>query len=62
MKHTFYRNKLNQVIKNRAYTYYKTGETYQQPGSLTLCVGAGGDEKYDIRLSEMVADFSGSEA
>jgi CubicO group peptidase (beta-lactamase class C family) len=42
MKHSFYRNDLNRVIKNRAYPYSKRGDTYQQPNSLTLCVGAGG--------------------
>ena len=42
MTHTFYRSNLEEVIENRAYSYYKNNETYQQPKSLTLCVGAGG--------------------
>jgi hypothetical protein len=42
MTNTFYRNNLEEVIKNRAYSYYKSNEIYQQPKSLTLCVGAGG--------------------
>lgn len=42
MKHTFYKNSLDEVIKNRAYPYYLSDEGYQQPKSLTLCVGAGG--------------------
>ena len=42
MTQTFYRNNLERVIKNRAYSYYKRGGVYQQPKSLTLCIGAGG--------------------
>lgn len=42
MKHTFYRSSLNQVIKNKAYSYYKKGKEFKQPKSLTHCVGAGG--------------------
>ncbi len=42
MTNTFYRNNLDEVIKNRAYPYYFYNESYKQPKSLTLCVGAGG--------------------
>lgn len=42
MTQTFYSNNLERVIKNRAYSYYKRNGVYQQPKSLTLCVGAGG--------------------
>lgn len=42
MTSTFYKSNLEEVIKNRAYSYYKSNEIYQQPKSLTLCVGAGG--------------------
>ncbi len=42
MNNTFYASELNQVVKNRAYSYYKEGEVFKQPKSLTLCVGAGG--------------------
>ncbi len=41
MAHSFYRNDLRAIIKNRAYPYYKENGTYKQPKSLTLCVGAG---------------------
>lgn len=42
MTSTFYRSNLEEVIKNRAYSYYKSNDGYLQPKSLTLCVGAGG--------------------
>jgi len=42
MTNTFYSSNLEEVIGNRAYSYYKTNGEYQQPKSLTLCVGAGG--------------------
>lgn len=42
MAHTFYQSNLQEVIKNRAYSYYKSNGDFQQPKSLTLCVGAGG--------------------
>lgn len=42
MTNTFYKSNIEEVIKNRAYSYYKSNEIYQQPKSLTLCVGAGG--------------------
>lgn len=42
MSHSFYRNDLNAVIKNKAYTYYQTREGFKQPNSVSLCVGAGG--------------------
>ncbi|HFA50969.1 MAG TPA: class A beta-lactamase-related serine hydrolase [Bacteroidetes bacterium] len=42
MTSSFYRSNLEEVIKNRAYSYYKSNDSYQQPKSLTLCVGAGG--------------------
>ena len=42
MSHSFYRNDLNAVIKNKAYTYYKTKDGFKQPNSASLCVGAGG--------------------
>lgn len=42
MEHTFYKNSLEQIIKNRAYSYYKEGKEFKQPKSLTHCIGAGG--------------------
>ncbi|MBR9920730.1 MAG: beta-lactamase family protein [Bacteroidetes bacterium] len=42
MTKTFYKSNLEEVIENRAYPYYKSNGQYQQPRSLTLCVGAGG--------------------
>ncbi|MGH1338055.1 MAG: serine hydrolase domain-containing protein [Aureispira sp.] len=42
MHQTFYAHDLQAVTKNKAYSYYKEGEHYKQPKSLTLCVGAGG--------------------
>ncbi|MCB0703976.1 MAG: beta-lactamase family protein [Saprospiraceae bacterium] len=42
MEHTFYRSDLEEIIENRAFPYYKSGEKYKQPKTLTLCVGAGG--------------------
>jgi CubicO group peptidase (beta-lactamase class C family) len=42
MINTFYASDLKNVIKNRAYPYYKEKNTFKQPKSLTLCVGAGG--------------------
>ena len=42
MAHTFYRSDIEQVINNKAYPYYKEGDVFKQPVSLTLCVGAGG--------------------
>jgi len=42
MKHTFYKSYLEQIIKNRAYSYYKEGKEFKQPRSLTHCIGAGG--------------------
>ncbi|SFT39982.1 CubicO group peptidase, beta-lactamase class C family [Lishizhenia tianjinensis] len=44
MKNSFYRSKLDEEIKNKAYPYYKVDDAYQQHKSLTLCVGAGGME------------------
>ncbi len=41
MNQSFYRNDLRAIIKNRAYPYYKEKNTYKEPKSLTLCVGAG---------------------
>ncbi len=42
MYDTFFKSDLHQVIKNRAANYYLAKETYKEPKSLTLCVGAGG--------------------
>jgi CubicO group peptidase (beta-lactamase class C family) len=42
MEHTFYQSNLEQIIKNRAYSYYQDNGVFRQPKSLTLCVGAGG--------------------
>ena len=42
MKHTFYKSSLEQIIKNRAYSYYLDNGVYKQPKSLTHCIGAGG--------------------
>jgi CubicO group peptidase (beta-lactamase class C family) len=42
MKHTFFKNALEQIIKNKAYSYYKKNNEYVQPKSLTHCIGAGG--------------------
>lgn len=42
MNNTFYSKDLNEIIRNRACSYYKENNVYKQPRSLTLCVGAGG--------------------
>lgn len=42
MTKTFYQSDLKDIIENRAYSYYEDKGKYQQPKSLTLCVGAGG--------------------
>lgn len=42
MKHTFYKKALDDIIRNKAYSYYKAGTEYKQPKSLTHCIGAGG--------------------
>lgn len=42
MKKTFYSKRLEDIIENRAYAYYKENGKYQQPKSLTHCIGAGG--------------------
>jgi len=42
MEHTFYKSSLEQIIKNRACSYYKEGKEFKQPRSLTHCIGAGG--------------------
>jgi CubicO group peptidase (beta-lactamase class C family) len=42
MQNTFFLSDLSNVVKNRAYSYYKNKNEYKQPKSLTLCVGAGG--------------------
>lgn len=52
MHHTFYRSDLENLIPNRAYSYYKKEDKYYQPQSLTLCIGAGGmgSTIYDLAL------------
>lgn len=42
MDNTFYESDLEDIVENRAYSYYKKGQQYHQPRSLNLCVGAGG--------------------
>jgi CubicO group peptidase (beta-lactamase class C family) len=42
MHKTFYSKNIEDVIKNRAYPYYQESGKYQQPKSLTHCIGAGG--------------------
>lgn len=42
MRKTFYSKNLEDIIENRAYPYYKENGQYQQPKSLTHCIGAGG--------------------
>ena len=42
MKHTFFKSALEQIIKNKAYSYYKKNNEYVQTKSLTHCIGAGG--------------------
>ncbi len=56
MKQSFYRNDLREIIKNRAYPYYKEEGVYKYPRSLTLCVGAGGmlSTIYDFSLWSQV--------
>lgn len=44
MHKTFYSKNLEDIIENRAYPYYKENGKYQQPKSLTHCIGAGGME------------------
>jgi hypothetical protein len=42
MDKTFYSKNLEDIIENRAYPYFKENGHYQQPKSLTHCIGAGG--------------------
>jgi CubicO group peptidase (beta-lactamase class C family) len=42
MHKTFYTKSLEDIIENRAYPYYKESGQYQQPKTLTHCIGAGG--------------------
>lgn len=42
MHKTFYSKNIEDIIKNRAYPYYEESGKYQQPKSLTHCIGAGG--------------------
>lgn len=42
MHKTFYSKDLEDIIENKAYPYYKESGQYQQPKSLTHCIGAGG--------------------
>lgn len=42
MQKTFYSKSLENIVENRAYPYYKANGAYQQPKSLTHCIGAGG--------------------
>ncbi|MGB0897330.1 MAG: serine hydrolase domain-containing protein [Flavobacteriaceae bacterium] len=42
MTQTFFKSSLEQIIKNKAYSYYKKNNVYVQAKSLTHCIGAGG--------------------
>ena len=42
MQKTFYSKSLEDIVENRAYSYYKESGEYLQPKSLTHCIGAGG--------------------
>jgi CubicO group peptidase (beta-lactamase class C family) len=42
MTNTFYKNSLEDIIKNRAYSYYANEGEYKNVKSLTHCIGAGG--------------------
>ncbi|MCT4665982.1 MAG: beta-lactamase family protein [Flavobacteriales bacterium] len=42
MHKTFYSESLENIVENRAYSYYKKNGEYHQPKSLTHCIGAGG--------------------
>lgn len=42
MHDTFYESDLASIVKNRAAPYYKSGDEFKEPKSLSLCVGAGG--------------------
>jgi CubicO group peptidase (beta-lactamase class C family) len=42
MAHTFFKSSLDQIIKHKAYSYYKKNNEYVQTKSLTHCIGAGG--------------------
>ncbi len=42
MNNTYYSRNLEEIIKNRAYPYYKVRGQYLQPKTLTHCIGAGG--------------------
>lgn len=42
MYKTSYSKNLEDIVENRAYPYYKKSGQYQQPKSLTHCIGAGG--------------------
>ena len=42
MTSTFYSSNLEDIIKNRAHTYYMSNGRYFEPKSLTHCIGAGG--------------------
>ncbi|MFT5917139.1 MAG: hypothetical protein ACI81T_003654 [Bacteroidia bacterium] len=42
MIHTFYSRNISEIIKNKAYPHYKSDTGFEQPRSLTHCIGAGG--------------------
>lgn len=44
MTNTFFKSDLGQIIKDKAYPYYKEKDEYKQPKSVTHCIGAGGVE------------------
>lgn len=42
MQKTFYSKSLEDIVENRAHSYYKVNGEFRQPRSLTHCIGAGG--------------------
>lgn len=57
MTDSFYESDLDRVVVNRAYPYYKEGDVYKHPTSLTLCIGAGGMKSTVLDLAKWTQVF-----
>lgn len=62
MPNTFFRSYLGQIIKDKAYPYYKENDIYKQPKSVTHCIGAGGVESTIEDLSKWTEIFLNKES
>lgn len=57
MTNTFYKSDAEAIILNQAAQHVKAGQSYKQPRSLNLCVGAGGITSNIADLSKWVQLF-----